>query len=198
MKYESMLTLYKSLVQPHMDYCSQLWYPHKINDMQRLEGVQRSFTSRISGLEQLNYWQRLENLKLYSVQRRFQRYIIIYMWKVLEDLIVPPETEIVVSTYSPRNGRLCKKYQLSNNSSTRLQNKQYNSLSRFGSRLFNILPRYIRDHKISLDSFKTILDKYLLAVVDEPNVPGYKMSMAVESNCLIHQIQHSNHRLYFQ
>ena len=120
MKYESMLTLYKSLVQPHMDYCSQLWYPHKINDMQRLEGVQRSFTSRISGLEQLNYWQRLENLKLYSVQRRFQRYIIIYMWKVLEDLIVPPETEIVVSTYSPRNGRLCKKYQLSNNSSTRL------------------------------------------------------------------------------
>ena len=30
------------------DYCSQLWSPHKINEIEILEGIARSFTCRIS------------------------------------------------------------------------------------------------------------------------------------------------------
>ena len=51
-----LVTLYKSLVRSHLEYCCPLWSPRKITDIQLLEGVQRSFTSRICGVQHLNYW----------------------------------------------------------------------------------------------------------------------------------------------
>ncbi|KAL5249581.1 hypothetical protein ACHWQZ_G018452 [Mnemiopsis leidyi] len=38
--------------------------------MQMLEGVQRTFTSCIGGLNDMNYWERLVHLQLMSLQRR--------------------------------------------------------------------------------------------------------------------------------
>ena len=35
-------------------------------------------------MHQLTYWQQLQQLKLFSLQRRRERYIIIYLWKMLE------------------------------------------------------------------------------------------------------------------
>ena len=45
----TLVTLYKSLVRTHLEYCCPLWSPppRKITDIQLIEGVQRSFTSRI-------------------------------------------------------------------------------------------------------------------------------------------------------
>ena len=48
-----------------------------------LECVQRTFTSRIDGLQHLHYWDRLKKLSLMSLQRRRERYIILHMWKIL-------------------------------------------------------------------------------------------------------------------
>ena len=53
----TMMTLYKSLVRSHLEYCCPLWNCSKNNDIQQLEGVQRTFTSRIDGIQHLNYWQ---------------------------------------------------------------------------------------------------------------------------------------------
>ena len=187
-----MLTLFKSLVQPHLDYCIQLWYPHKIQDMQKLEGIQRTFTSRITGFADLNYWERLCTLDLYSVQRRYERYIIIYIWKVLENLIVAPETEEIVPVYSERMGRTCKKFQLPQSNCTRLTNKLHNSLSRFGVRLFNVIPRNIRDFSGNIETFKKRLDTFLSTIGDEPNLPGYRSMLAPTSNSIIDQLQYNN------
>ena len=70
-----MITLYKSLVRSLLDYCCPLWDPVKVTEIQLLEGVQRTFTSQIGGLKDLNYWERL-NLNSDVLQRRRERYSI--------------------------------------------------------------------------------------------------------------------------
>ena len=56
-----LLTLFKSLVQPHLDYCSQLWSPSSQELINKLEHVQRSLVSRISDtrLNRCHYWDKL-------------------------------------------------------------------------------------------------------------------------------------------
>ena len=76
---QTMMTLYKSLVRSHLEYCCPLWNSSTLADIQQLEGVQRTFTSRISGVGHLNYWERLKALNLMSLQRRRERYIIIHI-----------------------------------------------------------------------------------------------------------------------
>jgi hypothetical protein len=44
---------------PILDFCSSVWSPHKLTDIDRLEDVQRYFTKRLSGLWYKSYKQRL-------------------------------------------------------------------------------------------------------------------------------------------
>ena len=49
-------TMWKSIIQPHLDYCSPLWFdPNNMSQMRSVENLQRSFTRRFSGLRDLNY-----------------------------------------------------------------------------------------------------------------------------------------------
>ena len=83
-----MITLWKSLIQSRLDYCSQLWSPSDQASISKLEGVAKSFTSRVSGTEGLDYWERLSMLRMYSQERRRERYQIIFIWKLSQGLVV--------------------------------------------------------------------------------------------------------------
>ena len=52
-----------------------------------IEQVQRAFTKHITGICDLSYSKRLETLKLYSLQRRRERYSIIYVRKIVERFV---------------------------------------------------------------------------------------------------------------
>ena len=52
---ETMMTLYKSLILPHIEYCSVLISPFKLTEIALLESVQRSFTARITEMKEYNY-----------------------------------------------------------------------------------------------------------------------------------------------
>ena len=84
-----MVTVWNSLVRPGLDYCSPLWAPCPSNysEIDMLEDTQRSFTRNINGMEGLDYAQRLKKLKLYSIQRRHERYKILYVYKIKEKLV---------------------------------------------------------------------------------------------------------------
>ena len=159
---------------PHVDYCSVLISPHKITEIALLESVQRSITSKITVYKDLDYHQRLKVLKLYSLQRRRERYSIIYTWKIMERLCPNLPQNPIITYEHTRKGRLCKVPPLNTKSTLKIQSIKENTLAVRGPKLFNILPRTIRDKSdASVDSFKHILDNFLTQIPDEPPVDGY-------------------------
>ena len=105
---EVMLTLWKSLVIPRFDYCSQLYNPSKVSQIQQLEMVQRSFLRKIDGMNGLDYWKQLQALKINSLERRRERYQIIYVWKILEGLVPNLSgSSKIEPRLSDRRGRSC-------------------------------------------------------------------------------------------
>ena len=168
-----MITLYQSLIRSKLEFCSPLWSPSKISDIQTLEGVQRHFTSRITGLSNLNYHERLNKLNLMSLQRRRERYIIITMFKILHDLM--PNDLNIVFTHSDRRGTRAQVPPLSKSAATKAQTKYDQSFAVIGPRLWNCIPA--ETTKINkLASFKTSLGRYLKQIPDTPPTPGYPSS----------------------
>ena len=74
-----MMTIWKTLIQSKLDYCSQLWSPADQAAISKLESVSRNFTAQIAGLEEADYWERLKLLRMYSQERRRERYRIIFI-----------------------------------------------------------------------------------------------------------------------
>ena len=101
-----MLTLCKSIVLSRIDYASQLWSPYKKSYICALEKIQRSFTKYIAGYQNLPYSERLKSLRLCSLQRWRDRYLVIYMWKIAEGLA--PNLSPAIRFYNTeRRGWLC-------------------------------------------------------------------------------------------
>ncbi|XP_076066688.1 uncharacterized protein LOC143040028 [Oratosquilla oratoria] len=185
-----MLTLWRALVQPTLDYCSQLWSPHEKGEIQRLEAVQRSFTRQIQGMRELNYWDRLKELNLFSQQRRRDRYRAIYLWKILEKHTPDPTNSSTLhSQYNKRTGRKCKRRTLPTKAPERIKTLPAASLGHEGPRIFNALPKQIRDKTgCTVDTFKAGLDRYLTSLPDEPPVPGYTDNCRAASNSIPDQV----------
>ena len=172
-------------------HCSQLWSPHLVSDWNKLEALQRRFTSRIHGYEDSDYWSRLKNLKQYSLQRRAERYKIIYSWKIIEKLAPNLTTNRIETKYSERRGRYCNipKLNKSHKCSAKMNTIRENSFSVQGPKLFNCLPKEIRNISgVSVETFKRHLDKLLTRVPDQPGVPGYAGSRAAATNSISDQI----------
>lgn len=183
----TMMTLWKSLVQPHLDYCSQLWSPTKLGEVEKLESLQRSFTNRIDGLSSKNYWQRLSILRTNSQCRRQERYIIIYAWKILENKVPNPGLK---SVHCPRKGRLLKIPEIVKSSPCYVKTIKESSFCTRAPRLFNLMPLEIRNlTECSVDCFKNKLDKHLSKIPDEPRISGYTSFCRGSSNRLNHMIQ---------
>ena len=76
-----MITLFKYFVLSRLDHGSQLWSPTKIHHIIMIEKIQKAFTKHMKEFSSFSYQERLRNLKIYSLQRRRERYIVIYVWK---------------------------------------------------------------------------------------------------------------------
>ena len=181
--------VFKSLVQPHLDYCSQLWAPLEGPDMEKIEKVLRDFSRRIPELRELNYWQRLQRLAMNSEQRRFERYQIIYVWKIIHG--VAPNCGIKWSECEERRGQLCEIRKLRGKCSVQKLRRQ--SFQVAGPRLWNCLPKNVRNFKGNQDDFKQILDQFLSKIPDEPKteglIPGAVDQISgKQTNTLIYQV----------
>ena len=168
---DPMITIWNAQIRPILDYCSPLWSPSPNNygNIDLLETTQRSFTRRVKGTENLDYAQRLKLLKMYSVQRRHERYKIIYLYKIKEKLVPNISNTHGLQFYtSRRHGCMCKipTYPLHHNKAVVARNA---SFALTASKIWNILPKRIRDISgLSIGVFKRRLDGTLVLYPDEP------------------------------
>ena len=166
----TMITLFKTLVRPILEYCPEIWNPYKVKDIVSIEKVQRTFTSKIRGTKDLNYWERLKALELYSLQRRRERILILIVWKIRNGMYpncvnfkfkVHKRSNSVKAVLKPMPrvmGSLLTKYE--------------ESFVIKAAKLWNVIPSNLTviEH---LGAFKSGLDRFLKTVPDLPPVPGY-------------------------
>ena len=184
----AMLTLFKTMVLPRIEYCCPLWSPITIGLIRQLEAVQRSFTAKIHQMGDLDYWGRLKKLGLYSLERRRERYQIIYIYKILQGLVPNFEGERyqIKLEYNDRRGRTCRVPGINVLALSSITSMIEASLSVRGPNLFNRLPIFLRNFNGSVNAFKHKLDIFLKCIPDRPSLPGYQQS--APSNSIIDQL----------
>ena len=180
-----MMTIWKCLIQPKIDYCSQLWSPSDQASIAMLESIQRNFTRMITGMEGKDYLDRLASLKMYSQERRRERYQIIFIWKISQQLVHGYSLEF---SSSDRRGRMVIPHMVQKKAPAAVRRAREASLGVKGARIFNLLPVWIRTlNGVTVDKFKSELDLFLSGVPDQPTIPGRQRAAA--TNSLLDQLQ---------
>ena len=179
--------MWNQLIQPHIDYASQLWFPGEGrgegHHLEKLEKLLKDFISKIPALQGLDYWQRVKEMKMNSEQRRMERYKIIYTWKSLEGLV--PDSGVTLAGEDDRLGRRCEIRSLK----PKERMKRESSFQVSDPKLFNCLPQKLRDLKgCGVDIFKEKLDDFLCKVPDEPKIGGLMPQNSQQSNSLLWQV----------
>jgi len=76
----------KTLVKPHVEYCSCAWYPHYRKDKELLQRIQIRYTKRISDKNAKTYEDRLRCLRLWTLEERRNRQDLIEVSKMYRGL----------------------------------------------------------------------------------------------------------------
>ena len=85
-----MLILLKTVLIPVVEYACVLWLPNEAGLIQMLEKIQKHFTSKFNEFTEYDttlglkvcttdYWERLKALKIFSLERRRERYMILFL-----------------------------------------------------------------------------------------------------------------------
>lgn len=150
------LTLFNSLVRPHLEYCVQFWSPYYKKDINKLEKVQRRVTKMIPRLRNKSYEERLSELNLFSLAKRRLRGDLIEVFKIFKGY----------SNLNPNDFFTIDDTNYTRNNGYKIKGKRFRSHEAkhfFFNRVVNIwngLPSNIVNCS-TIDSFKNHVDKYL-------------------------------------
>ena len=159
--------MFNSYLKSKLEYCCIIWSLNKQQFINKIEDIQRIFTRKIDGMEGLDYHERLRKLNMFSLERRRDRYRIIYGWQQIEGI---KENIMKLRINNNKSNRL-----INNGSGTKkgiklfskMKSKLYDSSLRETERAFNSLPRKLRNLTgVTTDTFKKHLDKWLLKIPD--------------------------------
>ena len=81
---QTILSLYKSVVRPKLEYCIQAWRPHLTKDIELMERVQHRATKLISSLRKETYENRVKLLGLTTLETRRLRGDLIEAFKIMK------------------------------------------------------------------------------------------------------------------
>jgi hypothetical protein len=99
---------YKTYVLPLLTYCCQVWSPQGATDIRRLESVQRVFTKRLYGLQNLSYSDRLKRTGLKTLEHGRLVADLTPCYKILNNLIILDIQCFIVNTDDRTRGHSLK------------------------------------------------------------------------------------------
>ena len=144
--------LYKSLVRPILEYGNSAWHPQSVNEIEKLEKIQRRATRWICRDKNLDYEGRLRKLKLPTLTYRRKRGDLIEIFKYFLKPSTYNSLHLKIST-QPTRGH-CKKI-IKGRYNTRLRG---NFLSQSVINDWNSLPEHLVKVK-TVEAFKNGLDR---------------------------------------
>ena len=178
------------MIRPHLDYGSPVWAPTYQKDITKIEDVLRNFSRRCPAIADLHYWDRLRALQLTSCERRMERFIILYTFKIIRKEVDDPGA--FTTRYTIKRGPLLRNT-LKMRGSEGLKTVIAGSFGTKAVQLYNSLPRYVREFDGPSSSLKQHLQIYLSEVPDMPRgKSGLNLPLAVipgtgiRSNSLIY------------
>ena len=118
------------------------------------------------------------------MERRRERYIILYTFKIIFGLVPNPGISWIES---PRRGRMIQAAML-NYRHRYGQTLKFNSFFCTSARLFNCLPSVIRNMTCKMEQIKVNLDNLLREIPDEPRLSGYTGCSRSPTNSIQDQI----------
>ena len=122
-----MIKMFNSYLKSKLEYCCIIGSPNQEQYINKIEDIQRIFTRKIDGMEGLDYHGRLRELKMFSLERKRERYWIIYGWQQIEGI---KENIMKLRIKNNKSNRLINNGSGTKNGiklSTKMKSKLYNS-----------------------------------------------------------------------
>jgi hypothetical protein len=96
-------------VRPLLEYCSPVWSPHTLGNINKVEAVQRRFTKSLHGLSSLSYPDRLKELSLETLELRRLKQDLVMCFKIINgDVEIDPVSFFTFSTHCITRGHKYK------------------------------------------------------------------------------------------
>ena len=150
------LPLYTSLVRPHLEYCVQVWNPHLVKDIAKLERIQKRAVRMMNDVAGNSYEEKLKNLNLFSLEKRRVRGDMIAVFRIINGFDKVDSTKFFRFRNHTWPNRFHSKQIMKQNFKTDIR-KHF-----FSQRIINFwnrLPRYVVDSG-SITMFKSNLDRH--------------------------------------
>ena len=97
---------YRGLVRPSLDYCSIVWNPHLARHIQQVEMIQRRATRFVLNRyhNTSSVGEMLQTLGWETLQERRAKCSVVFMYKILNQMIAVPATPYFVPAYDATRG----------------------------------------------------------------------------------------------
>jgi hypothetical protein len=87
--------LFKALVRLHLEYASSVWSPYKKKDINSIENVKRRAARMLPQMKNIEYEERLRNLKLPTLKYRRMRGDMIETFKIITGIYDKRVTKVI-------------------------------------------------------------------------------------------------------
>ena len=115
-----LLRVFIVYVRPILEYCSVVWSPCAMKDIDCIEKVQRQFTKRLPGLKSMSYTDRLKCLDLTTLELRRLHLDLIFCYKIVLGMVAINFSDIFEFSYvSKTREHAYKLFKSHSNNSTR-------------------------------------------------------------------------------